>query len=408
MAARKGPAGRDSPCLAEPSLTAEFLADYPVREWWKGLDQNDRKPHELDEPQGEGYAWVEWGVDRMWAAGFTEGGAPFGLTESEFRKAGRQGGTGPGWAVAAEVLRQVLVHLGAADEDAEVGWVRYLGDGLTYVTYGADCPLPDGKERPLVVRLPRPGAEDDQETEARREQHLLQYLQGVDQPFRLPRTLGVRPVEGGLAVVQEWLSGVPADLRASRFPGGCPWELVGRVAAWVHDLDPEPLRAVLSGYDTRREHALAFARVLERVSGSDGEAVRGWVREHLPPAEPSCLLHGDLLGQNLLLSWEDEPVGVVDWGAALLGDPAYDLAVVTRGVRRPFQVSGGLQRLLEEYHRAGGRPVSIADVYLHELCLRAKLFLDAAEDHGEGSAHAGHLRNGMMKVLERAERGEGG
>jgi hypothetical protein len=44
-------------------------------------------------------------------------------------------------------------------------------------------------------------------------------------------------------------------------------------------------------------------------------------------------------------------------------------------------------------------------VYLHELCLRAKLFLDAARDYGERSAHAGHLRNGMMRVLERAERG---
>jgi aminoglycoside phosphotransferase (APT) family kinase protein len=220
--------------------------------------------------------------------------------------------------------------------------------------------------------------------------------------------LGVWPVEGGLAVVQEWLSGVPADLRASRFPGGRPWELVGRIAAWVHDLDPEHLRSVLSGYGSRREHALAFARVLERVSGSDGEDVRGWVREHLPPAQPSRLLHGDLLGQNLLLSWENDSVGVVDWGEAFLGDPAYDLAVVTRGVRRPFQVSGGLRRLLEEYRRVGGHPVSIADVYLHELCLRAKLFLDAAGDHGERSAHAGDLRRGMMGVLKRAERdGEG-
>jgi aminoglycoside phosphotransferase (APT) family kinase protein len=173
----------------------------------------------------------------------------------------------------------------------------------------------------------------------------------------------------------------------------------------VHDLDPEPLRTTLSGYETRREHALAFARVLEGVPGPDGEAVRGWVREHLPPTQPSRLLHGDLLGQNLLLSLEDEPVGVVDWGAAFLGDPAYDLAVVTQGVRRPFQVPSGLQRLLEAYHRAGGHPVSLADVYLHELCLRAKLFLDAARDYGERSAHAGHLRNGMMRVLERAERG---
>jgi hypothetical protein len=47
-------------------------------------------------------------------------------------------------------------------------------------------------------------------------------------------------------------------------------------------------------------------------------------------------------------------------------------------------------------------------VYLHELCLRAKLFLDAAGDYGERSAHAGHLRRGMMGVLKRAERGAEG
>src|SRR5260370_42684213 len=35
----------------------------------------------------------------------------------------------------------------------------------------------------------------------------------------------------------------------------------------------------------------------------------------------------------------------VDWECAQSGDAAYDLAIVTRGVRRPLRVANGLQRL---------------------------------------------------------------
>jgi hypothetical protein len=40
--------------------------------------------------------------------------------------------------------------------------------------------------------------------------------------------------------------------------------------------------------------------------------------------------------------------------------PAYDLAIVTRGVRQPFQIGGGLGRLLDAYAAAGGASVSAA------------------------------------------------
>ena len=81
-----------------------------------------------------------------------------------------------------------------------------------------------------------------------------------------------------------------------------------------------------------------------------------WARSHLPPTVPSSFLHGDLLGQNILLGLE-EPSGpattstLIDWEFACRGDPAYDLAIVTQGTRRPFQVNRGLERLLEFYAR---------------------------------------------------------
>lgn len=338
----------------------------------------------------------------IWVVGYTEGGAPFGLTESEFLEANREGPGRPGWATAADILREVLTGPDSEGGRVDVGWVRYLGEGLTHVTYGASPRLPDGREQPLVVRLPLPGIEGDQRMRATREEHLLGHLQTLELPFLVPRVLATVPVHGGLAVVQDWLTGVPADLRTSRFPGGRPWEFVGRIAAGIHAVDPEPLQRALPGYGSRREHGLAFAGVLDPLPGSDGEDVRGWINEHLPRDQPSSLLHGDLLGQNLLFSREAGPPVVLDWSEAILGDPAYDLAIVTRGVRRPFQVSGGLQRLLDEYNRHAERAVLASEVHFHELCLRGKLYLDAVADYGAGSPHAESMGRAMMGVLRRA------
>ncbi|MES1178233.1 MAG: phosphotransferase [Myxococcales bacterium] len=53
---------------------------------------------------------------------------------------------------------------------------------------------------------------------------------------------------------------------------------------------------------------------------------------------------------------------VIDWEYTALGDPAYDLAIVTRGARRPFQnrprsrqVAGGLQRRWGSIHHSSRR-----------------------------------------------------
>ena len=53
------------------------------------------------------------------------------------------------------------------------------------------------------------------------------------------------------------------------------------------------------------------------------------------------------------------PAGIRKEGAA------YDLAIVTRGARRPFQMADGLDRLLGDYREAGGAPVTRADIHVH-------------------------------------------
>ena len=152
--------------------------------------------------------------------------------------------------------------------------------------------------------------------------------------------------------------------------------MIGEIAAAIHSIGAPQISGALGGPASRREHAETEIAALGALGGSEIEEAAAWAREHLPSPEPSVLVHGDLLGQNILLR-PDEPAGVIDWEYSALGDPAYDLAVVTRGVRRPFQIDGGLERLLDVYAAAGGANVTGAQVRVHELCLAAGWYREA-------------------------------
>ena len=147
--------------------------------------------------------------------------------------------------------------------------------------------------------------------------------------------------------------------------------------------------------------ALAALRVFDGLDGPEIGGARAWAKAHLPPTGPSVLLHGDLLGQNILLA-PDAPPTVIDWEHARRGDPAYDIAIVTRGVKHPFQVQQGRERLLEEYHGNGGAPVTLGQVALHELCLVAGWYRDSLAGVGPQPPHEELAR--MMSILRRAQR----
>ncbi len=142
---------------------------------------------------------------------------------------------------------------------------------------------------------------------------------------------------------------------------------------------------------------------LDEAEARDSEA---WIRSHLPPDTPAVLLHGDLLGQNLRRSWIDAgSIGVIDWAEATIGDPAYDLAIVTRGHRNPFATAGGLARLVDAYNRLAASPLTVADVHVHELMLHAVLYRAALMGYGRGSAYAEHCRSNWRSLLRRVRQG---
>ncbi|MEW6279828.1 MAG: phosphotransferase [Candidatus Eremiobacterota bacterium] len=141
----------------------------------------------------------------------------------------------------------------------------------------------------------------------------------------------------------------------------------------------------VGGSGSRVSHpARAFDRLreFEGLPSPEVTDALAWARENLPPDDLPALLHGDLLRQNVLVDPLEpkQPLGLIDWEEALVGDPAYDLAVVTRGVRRPFQEPGGFEKLLESYHAHGGRPIEARHVPFHELCLAAGWLRSALTD----------------------------
>ena len=337
-----------------------------------------------DEPRPEGEGWEGDGDQLIWVAGFTEGGAPYGLTVDEFRLANERDAGDAGWSRAKFVLKDLLELWCGPPARAEVGWVRKIGQGLSRDIYAAAVELtPDPGDRsgPYVVLLPREDADGELDARTRRELRLLGRVSRLPLPFRVPAVVGAYPESGHMALVRRFVPGIELDLRAGRQPGVRPWETLGQIMAAIHGLDGARFADLLPGSASRGKHALEAMSVFDGLDGGEVREARAWVEAHLPPDEPSVLVHGDLLGQNILIDPEGPPA-VIDWEYARRGDPAYDLAIVTRGVRRPFQTERGLEKLLEAYGRHGGTGVTIEHVRLHELCLVAGWYRDALAGHG--------------------------
>jgi aminoglycoside phosphotransferase (APT) family kinase protein len=70
---------------------------------------------------------------------------------------------------------------------------------------------------------------------------------------------------------------------------------------------------------------------------------------------------------------------VIDWEHAMLGDPAYDLAIVARGARRPFQCPDGRARLLAAYNTRAGFEVTKDDLRFFEIALHVRWFADSPD-----------------------------
>jgi aminoglycoside phosphotransferase (APT) family kinase protein len=175
-----------------------------------------------------------------------------------------------------------------------------------------------------------------------------------------------------IGMIETALSGVSLD----RFRERSTLQRISQVAANVHGMGIESFAHLPSNGSRMRHVQSRLAEIDEDLFGEFplADQVRDWIATHPPSDARNCVLHGDLLPQNLLFDWQnsidaEELVSVVDWEMAQIGDPAYDLAIVSRGNRKVMGVKNGLQVLLDEYVKFGGRDISVAEVRVHELLL---------------------------------------
>ncbi len=281
-------------------------------------------------------------------------------------------------------------------------------------------------ERLLLRRIRSPAncSRYDETPAARlqKEAETLRALQELACPFDSPRFVCFVEDDDGFAraFIETIVAGTPLELlkrldrdRHPRARMAIP--AIARAAAAIHRLPVER-------FPFLRQHADADAHVADELSRLLEEPVAGgaalrhdpvalaalaWIDEHRPKQRPAAVLHGDLLPQNLLLSLETNRLSVVDWEYAQIGDPAYDLAIVTRGNRKPLGVEHGLRRLRDAYREAGGADVEPADVMVWEMLLVLSWLRDALQIHCS-ERHSGqppeYYRNQLYGLLRRAPR----
>lgn len=252
------------------------------------------------------------------------------------------------------------------------GRISYRGEGIGHDNY-----IFQVGEELFVLRMGKRYRSIRTEREARRsllrEAETLQRVAECDFPFPTPEFVCIAEDEDSepVGMIETFVEGTPLSFFDSSPHQETRFGTIAEIAATVHRL-PKAAFGHLEAASDRRSHVLGLLDELpETVFAAYpiAAAVRDWILAHLPEGPP-VVLHGDLLPQNLLLDFADtREIAVIDWESAQIGDPAYDLAIVTRGSRKPLREAGGFQLLLDAYNKQAAEPVSAAAVRVHELLL---------------------------------------
>jgi aminoglycoside phosphotransferase (APT) family kinase protein len=185
-------------------------------------------------------------------------------------------------------------------------------------------------------------------------------------------------------------------------------KVIARVAAAVHKL-PKSEFTHLKDRVNSRVHVTELLGELPRSIFDEFEEAaqaRDWILNHLPNERQSTVLHSDLLPQNLLADdYEANSIAVVDWQEAKIGDPAYDLAVVTRGARMPLGVGRGLERFVDICNEVAEQEVAVYAVVVYELLFHLDWLADAVKRRGQkqiGGHAPEHFAASVGSILRRA------
>lgn len=182
--------------------------------------------------------------------------------------------------------------------------------------------------------------------------------------------------------------------------------LLGSVMAEVHHLDPRPFLDALQTQSAPTDTRAVLERLADDAAAfgqADLTRAAAWLAGHRPSAAAPVVCHGDLHPFNLLITggrWT-----LLDWTAAVIADPAYDLAFTTLLLRHPpLAAPGPLQpviaaagryaarRFRASYQASGQMLPGAARLEWHTALHALRILLEAESWRHEAAAgqHQGH------------------
>lgn len=294
------------------------------------------------------------------------------------------------WSTLAPAARDALA---AALPHADLERGRRIGEG-----YGATAFRVPDPEGDWSVRLARPQAEwaiPDLEREARLLPALERHITTAETPHD---ARVIRDDAGGfVAAVHRYVEGTPPATRTIR--GRRRERLAQQIAAFLRELHAIP-RTVAKRHGVR-EMDLWPDRYQPLIANSLphlGPAGRAWLEAEAANFEaaggtsdaPRVLTHGDIAGPHLLLDGDANLRGVIDFGDAMVADPALDFA----GILNEFSWSF-LERVLHHYGDAD--PGALG---------RARFYIDVVPifqvEYGEHIRDGEERRAGIRRIAARA------
>jgi aminoglycoside phosphotransferase (APT) family kinase protein len=196
--------------------------------------------------------------------------------------------------------------------------------------------------------------------------------------------------------------------------------LLGRVTAAVHRLDTRPFLDALRGQAVPADTASVLRHYTDAAAAigrADLVRAAGWLAARRPAPRSPVVCHGDLHPFNLLVC--DGRWTLLDWTAAAIAEPSYDLAFTSLLLRHPpLAAPGPLQpaiavggryaarRLLAGYRADGGILPEPARLEWHTAlhALRIVLEVESWRQDGTLSEHSGHPWISLEPVAARALR----
>jgi aminoglycoside phosphotransferase (APT) family kinase protein len=280
-------------------------------------------------------------------------------------------------------LQQALAHAAGDAARVIVERVEDWGGGLSRDAFAAHVditPDPSALSGPYVALLANRDADRDYPERVRREASVLEWIAPRIRDLRVPRAIALLDAPSAPILVESFITGIEPDFRFGMMRI-VPWEIVAAAAAAVHAVEHPPF---LPARD-RRQHRLDLLDDLFPeldILPAVLRDARAWMREHADRPGPGVLLHGDLLHRNFRLHPSD-PLGLLDWEYSELGDPAHDLAIVTRGNAKPFQAPDSRAKLLAAYNARSPHEVTRDDLRFFELALLVGWFNESVPDRAE-------------------------